>query len=56
MIHKVGNGPWMITVQAPTYTHDVTISDDMANTITAMIAEAVQAALKAKEVNDDDQT
>ena len=42
MIYKIGNGPWMITVQAPTYSYDVTISDDMANTITTMITKPVQ--------------
>ncbi len=53
MIHKVGNGPWMITVQAATHSYDVVISDDMAHTITMMIVKAIK---EAKKVDDEDQT
>ena len=41
MIFKVGDGPWMIRVQTPTYSYDLEISDDMVCTISTIISKEV---------------
>ena len=36
MIFRVGDGPWMLRVQTPTYSYNMVISEDVVNTIRGM--------------------
>ena len=40
VIYRIGDGPWLLKVQAPTYSYDVPITEEMMKAIMAMVSKA----------------